>query len=441
MDEVTEIYKVDQKTTAVQRPITVIKPIKNIDFAKLRIPNYQRPYRWDTRNIKQLIDDIEIAKSGNYGNTKYRLGTLVLHQDNDRKGELDIVDGQQRIVSLSLILSICELSESDLQTGLSQFLKNEFNHPDSKRHIIENCIYIHKRRDEIKDLEEYITTQCEFVIVTLYKIDEAFQFFDSQNSRGKELSTSDKLKAYHLAEMEKELSDKDCQLIKAWESTNANERNEIFNALCRIKQWIKGERCWGLNDDLIEMFYGVKQECINKYPCYRLHQKYRESISEIFPFQILGEFVSGSEFFEMFTTYKELYGKIKNGKGISNEWENTPEYKVMYTVGYQGWGNPGDGYMRELFRALLLLYIDRFGEENIKEVACKIFREAYGIRINRGRIWWNAIEATAVRDSGLLKTIALASSPDDIIRYEAKGDNDLTRLPNSAEWTKIKENW
>lgn len=62
----------------------------------LEIPNYQRPYKWTEKNVNQLIDDILIHKE----KSEYRLGTLVLHHE---KNKFNIVDGQQRTITLTLI--------------------------------------------------------------------------------------------------------------------------------------------------------------------------------------------------------------------------------------------------------------------------------------------------------------------------------------------------
>lgn len=63
----------------------------------LTIPEYQRPYKWTERNVNQLIDDILV----NTDKSSYRIGTLVLHHDADDK--YNIVDGQQRTITLTLI--------------------------------------------------------------------------------------------------------------------------------------------------------------------------------------------------------------------------------------------------------------------------------------------------------------------------------------------------
>ena len=71
---------------------------------KLDIPNYQRPYKWDIQNIDDLLSDITnvISDADRYGsNFKYRIGTIILHKTKNET--YDIVDGQQRIISLVLL--------------------------------------------------------------------------------------------------------------------------------------------------------------------------------------------------------------------------------------------------------------------------------------------------------------------------------------------------
>ena len=75
------------------------------------IPNYQRDYVWKTKTIEQLVSDLiehyEKITSNNqfkddvYG---YFLGAMVVITKDDEKSE--VVDGQQRLTTLSLISSV-----------------------------------------------------------------------------------------------------------------------------------------------------------------------------------------------------------------------------------------------------------------------------------------------------------------------------------------------
>lgn len=82
-----------------------INNINDIFKMALNIPEYQRPYKWKIKNMSELLYDIEnaIKLKEKYGeNYKYRIGTIILHKNNMNQ-KYDIVDGQQRIISLLLI--------------------------------------------------------------------------------------------------------------------------------------------------------------------------------------------------------------------------------------------------------------------------------------------------------------------------------------------------
>lgn len=80
-----------------------IKCVDDLLDMKLVIPDYQRPYKWDTKNIGELLSDIGDAISEKKKNSefKYRIGTIIVHKDAEGNG--NIVDGQQRVISLTLL--------------------------------------------------------------------------------------------------------------------------------------------------------------------------------------------------------------------------------------------------------------------------------------------------------------------------------------------------
>ena len=84
--------------------------IINIDALlkmNLVLPNYQRPYKWTYKNMVDLLGDLSdaVMNSEKYDNFKYRVGTIILHEVSDgAEKRYDIVDGQQRALSLALIM-------------------------------------------------------------------------------------------------------------------------------------------------------------------------------------------------------------------------------------------------------------------------------------------------------------------------------------------------
>ena len=76
----------------------VISVEELLNKKNLAIPHYQRPYRWTTENVSQLLEDI--FDSYKKGKKQYRIGTVILHNNGET---LDIVDGQQRTITFSLL--------------------------------------------------------------------------------------------------------------------------------------------------------------------------------------------------------------------------------------------------------------------------------------------------------------------------------------------------
>jgi len=213
---------------------------KAIGDVSLSIPEYQRPYKWSARNAIQLLDDILEARNNN--KEVYRVGTLILHKDTEAKGQVryNIVDGQQRTITFSLLLYA--LYEVEGKTADIDFLNQQvFNNPFS-RHNIPNNLNAFRRRtgkkgegdediDHVRDmirLRDYIEKQCELIVVITNDLSEAFQFFDSQNARGKALYPHDLLKAYHLREMADIDEAKTEKIVKEWEKIPQKELASFF---------------------------------------------------------------------------------------------------------------------------------------------------------------------------------------------------------------------
>jgi uncharacterized protein with ParB-like and HNH nuclease domain len=162
-----------ENKTPTQKPVK----LKDLINEKLTIPQYQRPYKWTERNVVTLLNDI--FEYVNLKNKDYRIGSIILH--NDEKGKNNIVDGQQRLTTISIFLKCLEKSFAGL------LLNQTFKHEISKNNIVYNFRiinqWLHTKFGTDKSKEEFynlVLKKCEFVLFTVYKQDEAFQLFDSQ---------------------------------------------------------------------------------------------------------------------------------------------------------------------------------------------------------------------------------------------------------------------
>ena len=81
---------------------TLFSEMQNRKFV---IPDYQRPYKWDKEKCETLWNDIvNFAETEAKNGDDYFLGTIVSFKNEEKKDNLEIIDGQQRITSLLLML-------------------------------------------------------------------------------------------------------------------------------------------------------------------------------------------------------------------------------------------------------------------------------------------------------------------------------------------------
>jgi uncharacterized protein with ParB-like and HNH nuclease domain len=103
------------------------KPILDIfcDKYLFRIPSYQRPYAWTTEQTSELLVDISTAcgETGEVANASpYFLGSIVLIKD-PQKPEADVVDGQQRLTTLTILLSVLrDLSAPKIGAAIHNYI-------------------------------------------------------------------------------------------------------------------------------------------------------------------------------------------------------------------------------------------------------------------------------------------------------------------------------
>ena len=226
----------------------------------LVIPSYQRPYKWTEKNIRELILDIQkgIEDANKYPNFKYRVGTVILHANTEEeKPTYDIVDGQQRILSF-LLLKLClnpDFTCSLLSATFSDKVTLGNLHSNSDR-IREWCSSVD---DGVKEaFDKALSEVLEVVVLTVNELSEAFQLFDSQNTRGRELYPHDLLKAYHL----REIHDKyDMQrAVLKWESKDPKAIRELFdNYLFPLWNWSKRRKSSRFTAAEIDLYKGIEE--------------------------------------------------------------------------------------------------------------------------------------------------------------------------------------
>ncbi|MCL2283691.1 MAG: DUF262 domain-containing protein [Fibromonadales bacterium] len=388
--------------------ITVRKLLRN---DRLNIPLYQRPYKWTPKNVNQLINDIIFHKD----KKTYRLGTLVIHKESEEI--LNIVDGQQRTITLILIaFAIEQIKQTVLEPKLLQL---SFQDDISKANIQKNYKEIKKRINDFNDEIVNFFLKCELVQVTLNNVSVAFQFFDSQNARGKDLEPHDLLKAFHLREMDtvdSSINEEKKRIVKNWEDMKSEELSKLFAFyLYRIKNWSKGNSAKYFTKDDIGDFKGISITD-EEYEFSKIFRRANESSSNDYPFQIDQTIINGKRFFQMVELYEKM---IKNIKFKDN-------YILKTIKEYRGWNRRGDTYVRYLFYCGLIYYIDKFGDANLNQAIEKIFIWAYSLRLKQQVVYIGSIDnyalgkenSKALSNIKLFKKIRDAIHPNDILHME-----------------------
>lgn len=367
----------------------------------LVIPSYQRPYKWTEKNIRELILDIQkgIEDAKKYPNFKYRVGTVILYQKNDTK-PYEIVDGQQRILSF-LLLKLC--LNSDFACSPCSLLSATFSdkvtlgnlHSNSDR-IREWCSSVD---DGVKEaFDKALSEVLEVVVLTVNELSEAFQLFDSQNTRGRELYPHDLLKAYHL----REIHDKyDMQrAVLKWESKDPKAIRELFdNYLFPLWNWSKRRKSSRFTAAEIDLYKGIEESS---------GYTYARRANKAMPYFLLSEpLISGGDFFEMVDHYMQMLHSIKLELIDNPDFARIKELLIDDKSKVGQIKTPADldkackssstgmNHARNLFFCALLCYYDRFHNFDLMAVK-KLFTWAMMLRVDMNHLGFDTVNRYAI---------------------------------------------
>lgn len=255
-------------------------PIEKIfcdDFV-FSIPLYQRPYAWEVEQAEALLSDLlDFLGDGNdpiEDINPYFLGSIVLIK-SDSSAEAEVVDGQQRLTTLTILLSVLRevvpqevvqeltnylyekgslvrrtpnryrltLRERDAkffrdyiqdEGGISKLLeKKDAILPDSQAHVRDNALHLLERLQQLPScqcirLTQFLITGCLLVVVSTPDMDSAYRIFSVLNDRGLDLSHTDILKSEIIGKIP---LDQQEQYNRLWEDTEVMLGRSTFQDL------------------------------------------------------------------------------------------------------------------------------------------------------------------------------------------------------------------
>ena len=359
----------------------------------LRIPSYQRPYKWNRKHIRNLFYDLRDAM----GKKEYQIGSVILHENDG----YDIVDGQQRLISISLFLHLLDRLEN--YKGAKQLLSAAVFGELSCYHASENYNEWENLtqlvgENQAKDICNFLLENCSVSVITMPKkrLSEAFQLFDSQNNRGKSLEPHDLLKAYHLRKQDSE----DERIVEKWEQFVEDKDlslKELFDKhLFRMRRWSRGET--GLTNKRYGSYLRFTEDFIDDFKGVDLNQNfpYLELYRHIekLPLSITMPIIDGSKFFEYIESAHETIKDYKDFLNERLEFSGEPEREekdLLYPEGMLNIYNSSKGrYLKcyNLFLNICSLFADRFGKDELsKEIVETLFIWSYYPRVKSKAIY------------------------------------------------------
>lgn len=250
----------------IENKFQEIKQLKNKDFL---IPSYQRGYRWDNKEVKELLEDInEFMLDDKKDNDFYCLQPIVVKED---KSKYRTIDGQQRLTTIFLIIKYLKdepyfTIEYETREKSFNFL-NEIKDKDDNSVVNIDFYYFLKAYKCIKDFfennqninkNEFYDTLVNNCKVLWYKIsdNESEQDVFIRLNIGKiPLLEEENIKALFLSKNE-EIDDSDLEdRAKTWyEAEKILRANNDFSylVLSKInKEYIEKEKDSNNNNILI----------------------------------------------------------------------------------------------------------------------------------------------------------------------------------------------
>jgi len=105
--------------------------IGNDDIKTINIPIFQRPYRWETTQLTQFLNDFDNVLERDEDSDYHFLGLIVyvINQDDESSKTIDIIDGQQRLATIFIFISV-------IRDLLLDFFTNNVDLPDGDRIVL-----------------------------------------------------------------------------------------------------------------------------------------------------------------------------------------------------------------------------------------------------------------------------------------------------------------
>ena len=272
--------------------------IKDIFCEKFdfHIPPYQRPYAWTEEEALTLFDDLYDFLQAKGEDNCYFLGSIVLEKENEELPFCQVIDGQQRLTTLTILLAvlISKFNNQEAKNAfekyirqpadISQGLKSKprlelrakdrdffnqyiqdmnfrdlFNKQvaklknEAQKNIYLNSLALNDKIDELLKTDNdkiefgrFLITNCYLVVVTTSSRESAFRVFSVMNNRGLSLLATDIIKSDIIGMINDVNEDLVEKYTNKWEDIETllgrDSFNDLFSHIRTLKSKIKAKK-------------------------------------------------------------------------------------------------------------------------------------------------------------------------------------------------------
>jgi uncharacterized protein with ParB-like and HNH nuclease domain len=326
--------------------LSILELFGNAD-SLYKIPQYQRPYKWEDEQVDQLWDDVYEAFQNEEAN--YFLGSIITAKprDDEKSAYVDVVDGQQRLTTLMIMFCVVRdlcpdinaknIEENpfavDIDTihasialhGKTSRLKlythrqhqSDFEELILKGNILEvkkpykyqirsdeepkykfintACIFREKLKELGEDCSEefinYLFNQVKIIRIDCKNRDFAIKLFQVLNARGMDLTAADLIKSFLLEKLYSKYRD---------DNETSNMKEEQF-----ISDWRDMEQSIKACDiSLNDLFIIYEYHILGQNPKKSLYDELQNAFTDKEPNTVISDIKKIADIY-----FKEIYEK------------------------------------------------------------------------------------------------------------------------------------
>jgi hypothetical protein len=397
----------------------------------LHLPEYQRPYRWGQRQLTRLLDDLRrFFKSDTATDVPghdFYLGSIILHQKQlvtTESEQLNIIDGQQRLTSMALLA---------YKLGMSQAVPElYFSAPESQNRIRANLRWLDKERLPPVDFSRVNVT-----LVVTRSEDDAYRFFETQNTGGVRLGGPDIIKAHHLRAIARSRQN---EYARLWEVMG--DLKPLVDALMKARHWqtLKWRDLAGHREPTKE-----REEIVAELAERTSNQPLDLAYRQVLFCHSIGAWsqhldANGYAMRQPLNAgvnvihYLQFFHQLRQQLLVA---QSEPELEDFYWV-YKNLVVQANGsaFLRRLYDSAILLYASQFGCRQLFEASLWLFRAIYSPRLTNEKMVRESTAQKFARENPVLDWIAASYNHEQLMQFLRDFTYDVD--PNNLDEPGVK---